>query len=267
MKKYGDEMRDCNLGAFASSTAFFLFLSMVPMLMVICMVIPYTPITEENLLTAVSRVIPASFTGFVEGVIADVYEKSAGALSIAIIAMLWSAGKGMLALMRGLNVIYRKKENRNYFVLRTIATIYTMVLLFAMLLSLFIMVFGNKVVRGFLQHVPQLQTLFGYGVYFRFLASWVVLTILFAVLYTYVPKERLKFREQLNGAAFAAVMWNLFSWGFSVYVEHTNSFTIYGSLTMIVITLIWMYCCMYIVLIGAYLNYLLTGNKKKDDYS
>ena len=42
--------------------------------------------------------------------------------------------------------------------------------------------------------------------------------------------------------------------GISMYVSYGNGYSIYGSLTIIVIIMLWMYFCMYIILIGAYLN-------------
>ena len=81
-----------------------------------------------------------------------------------------------------------------------------------------------------------------------------VLTVLFAAIYAYVPDERLKFKEQIPGAAFAAVVWSVFSWVFSIYINYSNSYGIYGSLSIIIIILLWMYFCMYIIMVGAYLN-------------
>ena len=90
---------------FAASTAFFFFLSVVPLLIMICTIIPYTPLTEENLVELVTDFLPDQVDPVAESLIADVYDKSAGILSIAIIATLWSASKGVMALMRGLNVV------------------------------------------------------------------------------------------------------------------------------------------------------------------
>ena len=89
---------------------------------------------------------------------------------------------------------------------------------------------------------------------FRFLFVWAVLILLFGLIYTYIPDTKLKFTEQVPGACFAAVVWSVFSWGFSMYVSYGNGYSIYGSLTIIVIIMLWMYFCMYIILIGAYLN-------------
>ena len=135
-----------NINAFAASTAFFLFLSLIPALMLLCAIIPYTPLTEGNLLSGIAQVFPDSMDPLMFSIITDVYDKSIGIISVTAIGTLWSAGKGVLALMRGLNAINNVEETRNYVILRVAASIYTVLTLIAIILSLFIMVFGNTLI-------------------------------------------------------------------------------------------------------------------------
>lgn len=270
MCDFSAQMKKQNISAHAASTAFFLFLSLVPMLIVICTVIPYTPLTEENLVTAVTDLTPDMLDPVVESLIAEVYDKSAGIMSIAVLATIWSAAKGVLALMRGLNAIYDVDENRNYLLVRLIASFYTLIMLVVVILSLFIMVFGNQLVNLALHRIPQLEYVVSFVMHFRFLFIWGVLTLLFSAIYAYVPNKRLHFGEQVPGATFAAVVWSIFSWGFSLYVDTSGSYSIYGSLSIIVIIMVWMYFCMYIIMVGAYLNRyfrpvnrVLFGRKKR----
>jgi len=251
---FSRQMNKKNINDFAASTAFFFFLSIVPLLIMICTIIPYTPLTEENLVELVTEVLPDQVAPVAEGLIADVYSKSAGILSIAIIATLWSASKGVMALMRGLNAVNDVEEQRNFLFVRMIASFYTIVMLLVVILSLFVMVFGEQLVTLLLHRVPRLQQVVSFAMNFRFLLIWAVLTVLFAAVYAYVPNKKLRFKEQIPGAVFAAVVWSIFSWGFSSYVTYGNSYGIYGSLSVIIIVLLWMYFCMYIIMIGAYLN-------------
>ncbi len=268
---FAAQMKKQNISTHAASIAFFLFLSVVPMLMVLCMILPYTPLTEKDLVETVTEITPAMVEPLVESLIADVYDKSAGSLSIAVIATLWSAAKGVMALMRGLNAVNGVEEKRNYFVVRGIACLYTIVMLVVVILSLFLNVFGNQFVNLALHRIPQLKSLVSFIMHFRFLVVWAVLTLLFAAIYAYVPDDKLKLREQIPGATFAAVVWSVFSWGFSIYVDYSNSYGIYGSLAIIIIVLLWMYFCMYIIMVGAYLNRyfrpvnrVLAGSRKKE---
>lgn len=247
-------MRKQNISSHAASIAFFFFLSIVPMLIMICTIIPYTPLTEEDLVEAVTDITPDVVDPLAESLISEVYDKSAGILSVAVITIIWSAAKGVMALMRGLNAVNEVEEKRNYFVIRAIASFYTVIMLVVVILSLFIMVFGNQLVSLALHRVPQLESVVSFFMNFRFTVVWGVLTALFAAVYAYVPNDKLKFREQIPGAAFSAVVWSVFSWCFSLYLNYNNSYGIYGSLSIIIIVLLWMYFCMYIIMIGAYMN-------------
>ena len=254
LQDFSAQMKKQNIGTYAASTAFFFFLSVVPMLIMICTIIPYTPLTEEILVEAVTDLTPDQVDGLAESLISDIYDKSAGVLSVALIATIWSASKGVMALMRGLNAINGVEEKRNYFVVRVIASFYTVVMLIVVILSLFLMVFGDQLVTLTLHRIPQLQRIVSFAMNFRFLLVWAVLSVLFAAVYAYVPDKKLEFREQIPGAVFSAVVWSVFSWAFSYYVTYGNTYGIYGSLSIIIIVLLWMYFCMYIIMIGAYLN-------------
>ncbi len=88
---FSNKMKKQNISTFAASTAFFFFLSVVPMLIMICTIIPYTPLTEENLVEAVTDLTPDQVDGLAESLISDIYDKSAGGVSGALIAPIWSA--------------------------------------------------------------------------------------------------------------------------------------------------------------------------------
>ncbi len=251
---FGKQMSRKNISAFAASTAFFLFLSLIPALMLLCAIIPYTPLTEANLMSAAREISPDAMNGLLTSIIADVYDKSIGIISVTAIATLWSAGKGVLGLMRGLNAVNDVEEDRNYLVLRMVASLYTVLMLIAILLSLLIMVFGNSLIRLIEGIIPQISYLFDLLMHFRSLFVWAVLTIVIALIYTYVPGARMGFKMQLPGAVFAAVAWSVMTWVFSVYVDVFNGFNTYGNLTTIIILMLWLYAAMYIILVGAYMN-------------
>lgn len=248
------QMTKKNISAFAASTAFFLFLSMIPLLMALCAILPHTALTEENLINAIMRFTPDAMNGLVNSVVSDVYARTAGTITVYAIVTVWSASKAVLALIYGLNEVNDFIERRNYFVLRFIACIYTVIILVAMILALFVMVFGNVIVDFALMDIPPLHIFMQFFLHFRFLFSWAVLTLIFALVFAYVPSGKMRFKEQIPGAAFSAVLWSVASYAFSVYVDNFNGFGTYGGLTTVVILMIWFYLLMYILLIGAHIN-------------
>ena len=251
---FGKHMGRKNISAYAASTAFFIFISLIPALMLLCSFLPYTPITEANLMTVAKDISPDAVNPLLVNVITEVYGQSAGIVSVTAIATLWSAGKGILALMRGLNAIHDVEENRNYFVLRLMACLYTVLMLLAVILSLLVTVFGNTLINLIERSFPRSAYLFNMLLNFRTPFIWLVLTVVLALMYAYVPGTKQGFRMQLPGAGFAAVGWSVMTWAFSVYEDEFNGFTAYGNLTTIIILMLWLYAGMYVILAGAFMN-------------
>ena len=114
--------------------------------------------------------------------------------------------------------------------------------------------FGEVLLYTAIRMFPQALKIVSILMNFRFLFVWGILTFIFTITYTFVPNKKMRLRYQIPGAVFTAVGWNLFSFVFSIYVESFNGMSLYGSLSTIVIMMFWLYCCLYIFLIGANLN-------------
>ncbi|MDO4333655.1 MAG: YihY/virulence factor BrkB family protein [Eubacteriales bacterium] len=247
-------MSRTNVNAYAASAAFFIFLSLIPIIILLCSFLPYTPLQKSDLQIAVNEVMPLPMVSFMLPLIDSLYNSTVGVISLAAVVTVWSAGKGMLALMRGLNAMNGVVEDRNYVVQRILASFYTVIMLILLLVSLLLMVFGNTLVRVLSRYIPVLDELLSFLMLFKPLFSWGILTVAFMVMYAYVPNVKLKVKDQFPGALFSAIAWNLFSWGFSFYIETFNDFSVYGSLSAIVVIMLWMYTCMYLLLVGAHIN-------------
>lgn len=259
---FNKQMTKKNISSFAASTAFFLFISLIPILYLVCSILPYVNLTEEFLRESINAVLPGVIGVFLNSIIADVYRQSAGGVSLAVLVMLWSAGKGMMALMRGLNAVNEVEEEKNYFYVRIIAALYTILLILAVIISIGVSGFGKYIANMFFVSVPGMGFILSLLGRFQFIYAWIVLTVLFMLIYSYVPGKRQKFLMQMPGAVFTAVIWNGFSLVFSAYLEYFGDFGIYGSLATVVIVLLWLYSVSYITMIGAHINrYFLSANE------
>ena len=74
------------------------------------------------------------------------------------------------------------------------------------------------------------------------------------VIYAYMPNVKQKPKSQNPGRAVCGGKLEPFSWGFSIYIEKFNDFGVYGSLSTIVVIMMWLYFCMYLLLVGAHIN-------------
>ncbi|MBP3653986.1 MAG: YihY/virulence factor BrkB family protein [Oscillospiraceae bacterium] len=245
------------LGAFAASAAFFLFLSLIPILLLLCSIIPYTGITQADLIElvheSVGQIAPGAVTDFVDGVVKTIFAGGAVSLSLSALVTLWIASKAFLALTRGMDAIHNDGR-QNYFIARIKSCFYTLIMIVVMAFMLVGVIFGKKLVSFIGGYFPAIIQPLYWLLSQRFWMAWIILTCVFTAIYTWVPKKKLRLRDQIPGAIFSAASWIIFSALFSAYLNHSSSFGIYGSLATIVIALIWMYYCMYILLLGTYLN-------------
>jgi len=84
------------------------------------------------------------------------------------------------------------------------------------------------------------------------LAPFGLMMIAFMISYLIIPYRRVHWRGALLGAAVAAALFQLLRWGFALYVEAFPSYkTLYGTLSIIPIFLLWVYLVWCIVLFGA----------------
>ena len=248
-------MRDDHVGAYAAQTAYFIMLSFFPFIILLVTLIRYTSITPADVYEAARAIFPASMDSFILSLINEVYSKTAVTVSVSAIVAAWSAGKGFLALMRGMNTIYNVEARRNYIILRLRSALYTVVFVIAIILSLVVLVFGNSIHEAAVELMPFLAVVTGMIVRLKGIVGVCFLTVVFMLLYRFVPNRRARLLSQAPGALFSSVCWYLFSIGFSIYVEYSPGISnMYGSLTTIVLVMLWLYFCMYIILLGAEIN-------------
>ena len=256
IKRFNRKLRHDDMSAYASSIAFFLFLSLIPLLILICFLIPYTPFSEADLMIACMNLVPKQMNPWIIGLISQVYDKPKGILPITFLITIWSAGKGMLALMRALNRINDVIEERGYFRLRIVASFYTVIILLILIITFVLGVFGRNILQWLAEKTVVIIEVRSELISFAsFLVMIAVSVIAFSGIYTYIPNKKLVFKKQLPGSVFVATTWSIFTFGFSLYIEYFSGFTAYGTLGTIVLFLLWLYFCCYIMLIGAVINW------------
>ncbi len=249
-----------HVGAYAAQSAYFFMLCLIPIILLLITMVQYTPVTKADVMTAVIQVFPASVEDLITSIVNQVYNQSMGIIPVTIIVAMWSAGKGVLAMASGLNCIYSCRETRNYIVLRIRSTVYTLLFIVVIILLLVLSVFGNTLNLFIARHIPFLKRIADWLIETRAVITPTVLVIFSLMLYKFLPNRRGRFRDQLPGAMFAAVGWMVISWVFSIYLDVFKGFSsMYGSLTTIVLIMLWMYFCMYCILLGGEMNVLMEG--------
>ena len=244
-----------HVGAYAAQSAYFILLSFIPFVLLLVTLVKYTPLTQEIVTTALIRMMPEEFSSFIRVIVNEVFGKSAAFVPVSAIIALWSAGKGVNALSKGLNCIYQVEETRGYVINRLRSAVYTLVFVVAVAVTLLLLVFGNQIQMGIAERFPVIAKVTSVLVGMRTLITLVLLCLVFRMIYKFVPNRRATLKSQIPGAMVSSVAWSLFSLAFSIYIDLTpGTVNMYGSLTTLVLIMLWLYFCMWILLIGAEIN-------------
>ena len=244
------------VSAFAAQSALFIIMSFVPFLLLLMMLIKYTPLTEETLLTVINNISPPAFKASLSSMVHEIYlNVNPTAILIVIVYVLWTAGKGFNSLIEGLNSVFDITEHRNGFVLRLYSILYTIVFAVIIVVCLIIFILGTLILDFFNKHLPLVGNIIETIMNLRTLISVLLFTLFFTFLYVAIPSRHTKIKRQIPGALFSAVGWTGFSFFFSLYVNFSKNLSLlYGSLATIVCAMLWLYVCMFIFLIGAEIN-------------
>lgn len=249
-------------GAYAAQAAYFFVLSMIPIVLLLMTLVQYTPLTSSDVIAAVQQVFPSTVQNLIKSIVYQAYGQSSSIIPITILIALWSAGKGVLSMSSGLNCVYESTETRNYLYLRFRSSFYTVIFIVAIVLSLILSVFGNSISMVLNEHAPFLSHITEFIIQIRTFLTLVVLTLFWDLVYKFLPnrknKEKTTMKKQLPGALFTACAWQLISFVFSIYLDIFKGFSsMYGSLTTIILLMLWLYMCMYAILLGGEVNALL----------
>lgn len=244
--------------AHSAEAAFFIIMSAFPVLMLLLTLVQYTPLTQEQVMFTLEEITPFQVTELIEPIISSIFNQSSALVPWTALAAIWAAGKGIIGLTDGLNSVYQIEESRGYFATRFRSAFYTIIMIAALVVSLAILVFGYSIQNFLQKKVPLMERYSDTMLVVPTLIALAILVVAFTVLYMFLPNHRMKFFSQIPGAIFSAVAWAVFSYAFSIYLDFAvNMSVIYGSLTTLVVVMLWLYSCMYLLFIGAEINHYI----------
>lgn len=255
--------RRADLGLFAANGSYYLFLSMGPLTALMLSILPYTPVTEQQLLDGVLAQAPTALRQLVYAVVRDIYAGPKAALGLSAALELWSGARFLASVVRGVGAIGGAAPG-GYFRRRAMGAVYTAALAAFILGNLTLLLFGERLLAlagpgggAFWSLVLRLRALI-------FLAG---LTAGNALLFCRASGGG-RVRDRLPGALVAAAGWLLFSRGYSWALERFGLFGVYGSIAAVSVSLCWMYGSLYILFLGAWLGQMLreNGDDKRNEY-
>jgi len=197
--------------------------------------------------------------------------RNTGLLSFGAIAAMWSASSALNSIINVLDKSYEVTEGRSFLKSRAVAIALTFMMIPAILVSLLLPVFGEKIGRLIFSYMGLSSVFLALWNVARWVLSFCIMIVVLAGIYYFAPHKRLRFKGILAGALFTTVGWHSVSWCFSYYVNHIGNYSaIYGSLGSIIVLMVWFYVVALLIILGGVLNSTLdsvrTQNSEANHY-
>ena len=248
VKKWAERVAALRIPLYAGNSAFFLLLSLFPLMSILLAILQRTSLQEADVLRLLAQVSPAALMPLFEDLLDGLYDVQPVSL-ISISAV---------TVVLGLNAVDGVTETRGYLRLRLLGILCTLGMLLALVVTLLLNVYGKSLLRLLSAGGGFAARLLEFTMQELHLYSTVFLMIVFTLFYLVLPNRRRRLTRALPGALGAAIAWNVFSSALSFYVNHfPRASSLYGSLTLLLFSLLWLYICISIIFYGALFNRLL----------
>jgi len=265
LKKFIKQLGASAIETYSAQAAFYVMIAMFPFIMLIMTLIQFLPVSQKELQDILFSIVPKDTGPFMQSVMTDIHQKASGTLiSITAVTTLWAASNGVFSLMKGINSAYRPKfpETRGYIKLKAISIIFTVFFIIMLIATMGVLVFGNRIQEWIEGNFQGLTGTAGIILSLRTIIGIVILTVFSLTMYVLVPNRKGRVREELPGAVISAVGWVVFSYAYSFYIDKLSNYSkFYGSMTAVVLLMLWLYFCMYIMLLGAQINVFIQNRK------
>ncbi|WP_445478457.1 YihY/virulence factor BrkB family protein [Lysinibacillus irui] len=250
-------LKRVEISALAAQLAYFFLLSFFPLLIFLVTLLPYLNLKTTQVYSFLVNVLPDEVYKLIENTLNEILtNRNSSLLSIGVLGTIWSASKGINALIRALNKAY-DTEGRVGILDRGLSLVFTIALVFVIAIALLLPVFGQQI-GHFLFSIIGIEEQFE-SIWHRLRWSIPPLLIFIVLMgiYWIVPNTspRLKIMGVWPGAMFATFAWLAVTYGFSFYINNfANYSATYGSIGGVIILMLWLYFTGIILIFGGILN-------------
>jgi membrane protein len=181
---------------------------------------------------------------------------------LGFVGLLWFSTWVFSSLRIALNIVFRAEKSRG--MLWGIGVDLLMILLAGILL-LVSMILSSMVT--FLQgYHGQIPVAMGPTIQWvlKYLLPFFLSYCMFVLVYRIIPNKKVHFTSALQAALFASLLWELTKHLFGWYIVHLATYSIfYGSLSTVIIFVLWVYYSSTILVVGGEFAYFLEEDRQR----
>lgn len=254
-KKIYQTFRKPEMTILPGQLAFFFVLSVIPLIALFGTIAAVCGIDYASIVDLLDSILPQAALELLLPIISG--ETINVNMVIFYISAFLLASNGTHSMIIASNTIYKFK-NKDYLFRRIKALIMTIVLVSLLLFVIVVPAFGDKIVTAIRMLLGNNNIGTNLVILYNILKyplSLILIYFCVKLLYVMAPDKTIRSRDTTYGSLFTAVGWVIATEVYSLYVDVFSRYNLfYGSLSNILILLLWVYILAYIFVFGMALN-------------
>ena len=267
IKKVKEQMNHREIKALPEQIAFNLIMAIVPLLVVIVQLGTYLSLNTDLVKYLITAYAPQEVQQLLLYLFDTTSAPQSGTLFVLLtaISFFWLISKGFYGISTAANTTYQVPLMKFAYLERIFSFMMLCFMILLLVVAIILALFGQAII-SLVFHLLNIQV-DSYMIILlntlRSTISFISYFSFFVLLFYLSPTIKIKIHEIIPGALVTAVGWSVASIGFSFYVNYIANYNkFYGSLSVIIILLFWLYILGYAIMIGLQVNYIL----KRDYY-
>lgn len=267
IKKLSEQLKKREIKGLPEQIAFNLVMAIVPLVVVIVQLGTYLSLNTDLVEYLILSYAPQELRDLLMSLFKTTATPSGNIIFIitTAISFIWLISKGFYGIATAANTTYQVPYMRFAYLERIFSFIIVMLMIFSLALAIIFALFGQALIVLVLNLLNiQIETnlLLLFNV-IKSLISFLAYFTFFLSLFYLTPSIKMKICEIIPGALVTSVGWSISSIGFTFYANHIANYNkFYGSLSVIIMLLFWLFLLGYMIMIGLQVNYIL----KRDYY-
>ena len=235
--------------------AFFLVMSIIPTIALIGVTANQLSIPLDTIKVTISSSIPKEISTFIN----DILTGQGFNFNIAVffISAFILASNGPHSMIITSNEIYKIKPDS--ILKRRLKAIGMTFILVGLFFFLFIVpVYGDSIfalLRYYVTDQTPINIIYKIYQFLKYPTIIIVIYLNIRMMYTIAPDEKIASATTRKGAIFTTIGWVIATEIFAFYIETFSSYDLfYGSISNLIVVLLWLYILSYIFVLGLVLN-------------
>lgn len=234
--------------------AFFLILSIFPIITILGMFMSLFMISFDAILEFASQILPMQVVNILKPYINGHITTN---VVLTLMIGFFLASNGPHSIIVAADTLYNIK-GKDYLQTRLKAIFMTLILMVVFVIMVVGLAFGNTIIKSLLA-VGLFKEIGAriYNIYllFKWPTAFLLIFLCIKLLYTMAPDKQLPSSHVNKGAGFTTICWTIVTLIYSFYINNFSHYDLfYGSLANIIILMMWVYIISYILVIGIAIN-------------